>query len=98
MTGDAINARDAERIGLVNHVVAENELMPAAQAMARRFADGPALAISWTKMAVNKRLKADAQLILDNSLAWEYHCFNSEDLKEATAAFEQKRKPSFKGK
>jgi len=92
------NAREAQRIGLINRVVAEEELMPTALALARRLASGPTLAISWTKMAVNKLLKSQANLILDNSLSWEHHCFNSEDLKEATAAFEEKRKPRFKGK
>ena len=79
-------------------MVAEDKLMPAAMALAKRFASGPALAISWTKMAVNKLLKAQSNLILDSSFAWEGQCFYSEDFKEATAAFIEKRKPLFKGK
>jgi len=97
MTGDIIDAKEAERIGLVNKVVIDNELMPAAFALARRFASGPTLAISWTKMAVNKLLKAQSNLILDSSFAWEGQCFYSEDFKEATTAFVEKRKPLFKG-
>lgn len=98
MTGDTVSAREAERIGLVNQVVAEEELMPTALALAKRLASGPTLAISWTKMAVNKLLKREVNLILDDSLAWEYHCFHAEDFRESTAAFLEKRKPLFKGK
>ena len=98
MTGDMIDAREADRIGLVNHVVPEEELMPAAMALARRLASGPTMAISWTKMAVNKLIKREANLVLENSLAWEHHCFYTEDFKEATAAFVEKRKPVFKGR
>ena len=98
MTGDTVDAKEAERIGLINRVVTEQELMPAALALANRLASGPTLAISWTKMAVNKLLKREANLILDASFAWENHCFYSEDFREATAAFLEKRKPLFKGK
>ena len=98
MTGDTVDAKEAERIGLVNRVVTEQELMATALALAKRLASGPTLAISWTKMAVNQLLKREANLILDTSLAWENHCFHSEDFREATAAFLAKRKPLFKGK
>ena len=98
MTGNSLDANGAERIGLINKVVADDELMPAALALARRFASGPAMAISWTKMAVNKLLRAQSDLILDTSFAWEGQCFCSEDFKEATAAFMEKRKPAFKGR
>lgn len=98
MTGDMVDAKEADRIGLVNRVVPEEELMPTAMALARRLASGPTLAISWTKMAVNKLIKREANLVLENSAAWEHLCFNSEDFREATAAFVEKRKPVFKGR
>lgn len=98
MTGDTVDAKEAERIGLINHVVTEQEVMPTALLLAKRLASGPTLAISWTKMAVNKLLKREANLILDTSFAWENHCFYSEDFREGVAAFLEKRKPLFKGK
>lgn len=98
MTGDVIDAREAERIGLINRVVAEDSALPAATEFARRLADGPSLAINFTKMSVNKRLKQDANLILDNSLAWEEQTFYSQDHREAVNAFVEKRKPRFQGK
>jgi enoyl-CoA hydratase len=98
LTGDMIDAQEAERIGLVNKVVPAAELMPTAMSLARRLADGPALAIQWTKMAINKRIKQDVNLILDNSLAWEEHTFYSDDHREAAAAFVEKREPRFQGR
>lgn len=98
MTGDTVDAREAERIGLVNRVVEEQELLPTALNLARRLVSGPSLAISFTKMAMNKRLKQDVNLILDSSLAWEEQTFYTEDYKEATASFLEKRRPTFQGK
>jgi len=98
MTGDVVDAKEAERIGLINRVVSEEALLPNALELARRLANGPSLAISFTKMAVNKRLKQDVNLILDNSLAWEEQTFYTQDHKEAVTAFVEKRKPKFQGK
>ena len=98
MTGDVVNAQEAERLGLVNRVVPEQALMSTVMNLARRLANGPTLAINWTKMAVNKLIKEHVNLILDNSLAWEQHTFLSEDHREATTAFTEKREPRFKGR
>jgi len=56
MTGDIIDAHEAERIGLVNKVVPHDELMPAVMESAQRLAGGPALAIRGTKHTLNKRI------------------------------------------
>ena len=98
MTGDFIDAREAERIGLVNHVVPQDELMPAAQAMAERLANGATWAIRWTKAAVNKVIRERMNLILDSSLAYEAISSTTEDTREATQAFMEKRTPQFKGR
>ena len=98
LTGDWVDAQQAERMGLVNRVVPESELMTTAMDMARRLAKGAPLAIQLTKLAINKRIKQDLNLILDNSLGWEALTFFSQDHKEATAAFVEKREPRFQGK
>jgi enoyl-CoA hydratase len=98
MTGDIIDAQEAERWGLINKVVPETELIPTAMALAKRLADGPTLAIQWTKMAINKLIKERVNLILDTSLAWEEYTFLSEDHKEAVRAFTEKREPKFQRK
>jgi enoyl-CoA hydratase len=91
MTGDAISGVEAERIGLVNHVVAPEDLLAAASAMAGRLASGPQNAIRSTKASVNKILRDTANLVLDTSLAFEKECFFSKEHRDAIAAFGEKR-------
>jgi enoyl-CoA hydratase len=98
MTGDLIPAPEAERIGLINKVVPRDEVMESAMAMARRLADGPGMAIQWTKYSVNKALRAQVNLSLDTSLALEALTFASEDHKEAARSFVEKRPPRFTGR
>lgn len=98
MTGDLIGAEEAERIGLINRVVPPDKLDETVQQMATRLANGAIRAIRATKVSVNKLLKANANLILDASLALEGHCFNTEDHREAVRAFIEKRQPRFTGK
>ena len=98
MTGDLVSAQEAERIGLVNHVVPKEELMDRATAFATRLANGPSKAIRWTKVSVNKILRDTANLVLDTSLALEKHCFHTEDHQEAIRSFVEKREPKFTGK
>ncbi len=97
MTGDLLTAKDAHRIGLVNHVVAADELMPRALALADRLANGPTQAIRGTKVSVNKILRETVNLVLDTSLALEKLCFTTKDHKEAIDAFLEKREPKFTG-
>jgi enoyl-CoA hydratase len=55
LTGDLLNASEAERIGLVNRVVPSGQAYAAGLALAKRLAAGPTRAIRWTKLALNKR-------------------------------------------
>ena len=98
MTGDIIDAKEAERIGLVNRVVAAEDLMPEAMALARRLAHGPTRAIGWTKLSVNKVIKERVNLILEASLSLEGHSFNTYDHQEASKAFVEGREPQFQGR
>ncbi|MNQ92079.1 1,2-epoxyphenylacetyl-CoA isomerase [compost metagenome] len=96
-TGDSLTATEAERIGLINQVVANGEALAAATVMARRMADGPRLAIEASKASVNKILRDTVNLVLDTSLALEKENFFSADHKEAIKAFEEKRQPIYRG-
>ncbi|UVE16028.1 enoyl-CoA hydratase-related protein [Pseudomonas sp. LS44] len=96
-TGDAMTATEAERIGLINQVVANGEALATATAMARRMADGPRLAILASKASVNKIVRDTVNLVLDTSLALEKENFSSADHKEALKAFAEKRTPVFRG-
>jgi len=90
MTGDSLTAVDAERIGLVNHVVPAAQLVATAQAMAQRLAQGSRMAIRSTKAALNKHLRASVNLVLDTSLSLEKECFSDRFHKEAIEAFARK--------
>ena len=97
MTGDLVRAEEAERIGLVNHVVPADHLMEKAMAFATRMANGPRMAIRGTKVSVNKILRDTVNLVLDTSLSIEKHCFHTADHKEAIQSFVEKREPRFTG-
>ena len=98
MTGDALSANEAERIGLINHVVPDAGLDARVAAFAQKLANGAPQAIKYTKVSVNLGLKALAHTILDASMAYEMVTFATQDHREAVAAFLEKRKPNFTGR
>ena len=91
MTGDSLTAMEAERIGLVNRIVPADELLPQAQAFAKRLANGSRMAIRSTKASLNKHVREAVNLVLDTSLAMEKECFSSIFHKQALAAFVNRR-------
>jgi enoyl-CoA hydratase len=97
MTGDRLTGKDAERLGLVVKAVPAEALQPEARAIAQRLADGP-VAVRFTKMAVNKILRERVNLLFDTSLLLEAASMFSDDHREATAAFTEKRTPTFTGR
>jgi enoyl-CoA hydratase len=97
MTGDPLTANEAERIGLINHVVPDTELDARVASFANKLASGAPQAIKYTKVSVNLALKALAHTILDASMAYEMVTFATKDHREAVAAFLEKRKPNFTG-
>lgn len=96
-TGRQFDAREAERMGLVNRVVADDQLEATVQEMARTIADNAPLTVRAAKLVVGELLK-DAQ---DRDVAATERaveaCFKSNDYKEGQAAFAEKRKPRFTG-
>ena len=98
MTGDRLTGEEAERFGLVNFLVDDDELLPKALEVAQRLATGPTLAITASKVPLNRWIKSMAQQIMPLSLEMEGATFRSEDAAEAGRAFRQKRDPEFKGR
>jgi enoyl-CoA hydratase len=98
LTGDPLSAGEAERLGLVNRVVAPNRLETDALAFAQRLADGAPLAVRYTKMAVNKLVKDALNVAFDYSTALELTTFKTRDHAEALEALRAKRKPEFEGR
>lgn len=98
LTGDPIDAQEALRIGLVNKVVPAGELRSAAEAMARQILGKGQVAIRLALKAVNMTQETNLTDGLDLEASLFGVCCDSEDFKEGTAAFLEKRKPSFKNK
>ena len=98
LSGDQIDAQEALRIGLVNKVVPLSELLKTAEALALKIAGKGQVAIKLALQAVN----ATSELPLAAGQALEAdlfgRCCGSEDFKEGTNAFLEKRKPVFKNK
>ena len=95
MTGDRLPAEEAERLGLVNFTVDNEELMPKATEIAERLASGPARAISASKVPINKYIKMVSNLVLPLSLGLEGATMATADAREAAQAFREKREPKF---
>lgn len=91
MTGDAVDAKRAAKIGLINHAVPQDHLDETVEAFAQRLAKGATHAIRWTKVSVNIALKQLAHTILDTSLAYEALSNRSDEHARAVEAFMAKR-------
>jgi enoyl-CoA hydratase/carnithine racemase len=96
MTGDFIDAREAERIGLYNRVVGSGEEAVAeATALAGRLARGPSFGLEMSKESLDREWTMD----LDSALAWETQvqagCMLDPNFAESHAAFRDRREPRF---
>jgi enoyl-CoA hydratase/carnithine racemase len=98
LTGEIISAQEALRIGLVNEVVPQAELIARAEAIAAKIIANAPLAIQYVIEAVNKGMEMTLQegLFLEASLFGV--CCATEDKNEGTKAFLEKRAAQFKGK
>jgi len=97
-TGDFIEAKDAERVGLLNKLVPAADLEKETMAMASRIANGPPIAIRLAKMQLYKGLEMDLETAMQMAAACETITLTSEDHKEGVAAFRDKRPPQYKGR
>lgn len=98
MTGDRLDAAEAERLGLVNFVVPDDDLMDRALEIADRLAAGPGLAIAASKVPINNWLRTVSAQVLPLSLSMEGATMRSADATEAARAFQEKREPRFEGR
>jgi enoyl-CoA hydratase len=97
LTGNAVSAPDAARMGLINYSVPASELDAKVEKFARQLAEGASMAIQFTKAATNIPLKQAVESVLESSLALENVTMRSADVREGVQAFLERRKPQFKG-
>jgi enoyl-CoA hydratase len=98
LTGEMITADEAQRIGLVNHVYEPAELLPAAEAMAKKIIEKAPLAVKYCMEAIERGVEMPLEegLFLEATLFGL--CCATEDMREGTKAFLEKRAAQFKGK
>lgn len=98
LTGDLITSDTALRIGLVNHVVPEKDLIERAESIARKIVSNAPLAVRFALEAMNRSGEAK----LEDGLNMEKDLFallcSTADVREGVRAFREKRKPKFIGK
>lgn len=98
LTGEMITAEEAQRIGLVNRIYEPAELLPAAEAIARKIIGNAPLAVKYAMEAIERGVEMPQEegLFLEATL-FGLACA-TEDMREGTKAFLGKRQPQFKGK
>jgi len=94
---DKLDATEALRIGLVNRIEEPDALVGATRAMARPLADGPAIALRYIKRNLGLAERGSLDQVLDSEAYGMARCGRTQDVKEAAAAFRDKRPPVFKG-
>ncbi len=98
LTGNLISGKEASRIGLVNRVAPLSELMDEAKKLAETIISKGPIAVKLAMVAINQGL----EMSLQQGLQLEASLFGltcaTEDMKEGTSAFLEKRKPTFKGR
>ncbi len=95
---DIVKAAEALELGLVNKVVADDQVMEEARAWAAKLMARPAIALRFAKEAINCGVKTDFISGKNMELSRFVMAFSSEDQKEGMHAFAEKRKPVYKNK
>jgi len=97
-TGDMLDAEQALACGLVSQLVDDEDLLPAARALADRIAVNPPHAVRMTKRLMNEAQGQSLAAVLQMSAAFQAIAHTTRDHLEAATAFAEKRKPVFEGR
>jgi 2-(1,2-epoxy-1,2-dihydrophenyl)acetyl-CoA isomerase len=95
---DRVSAEEALRLGLTNWVCEPDQLAGKTREIARRLAQGPTVAYRYMKENLNRAMAGEVDDCLDLEATHHVHCGQTEDHREATKAFVEKREPVFKGR
>ena len=98
LSGEMIGAQEAHRIGLVNEIVAAADLITRAEAILKRIAANAPISVKLALEAVNKGLETSQSDAVLLEASYFGLCAATEDKKEGTTAFLEKRAPHFRGR
>ncbi|MBC8194502.1 MAG: enoyl-CoA hydratase [Acidimicrobiia bacterium] len=96
-TGRLVKADEALDMGLVHRVVAADEFTDHVAEFAARLAAGPPIAHAWTKRAIHRSLGVDMDAEFEFEIFAQVQCIQTEDHHEGVKAFQEKRRPEFRG-
>jgi len=97
-TSRRIPATEAHSLGIINHVVDDDDYESAVRNLASDIASGPPVAIGYIKEHINRAFDTDLGTYLDTEAEHLLRCAQTEDHREAVSAFMEKRAPIFHGK
>ncbi len=97
-TGRILEAEEAHKEGLIDELVEPGEALPAAMRYAKELARGPSVAIDLARRFIHKSLTSNLDEMLDYEAVAATMSAHTQDAKEGTAAFVEKRKPKFQGR
>ena len=98
LTGETIDAREAERIGMVNRIISHNDLLKSAKDLANKIAENPPLAVGKTKEMLYQAMAGQNMVEqMKREVELQNRLLKTADFREAATAFMEKRKPVFKG-
>jgi enoyl-CoA hydratase/carnithine racemase len=98
MLGEPVLADEALRIGLANRVCAPDDVLPTANALAKKLAAGPSFALGMTKEMLNREPQLTLEAALEAEAQAQQICMATRDFREAYEAFVGKREPKFEGR
>ncbi len=97
-TGDPVEAEEALRIGMINKVVPNDQLMDEALGFAKRMAKAPTRSVGMIKRLLNRSFDSDLQTQLELEAAFQGLATSTSDMMEGVISFFEKRDPNFQGK
>ena len=97
LLAEVLSAEEADKMGLINHVVRHEELDEKVTELAQKAASGPPRALAMSKAMLNKSFASSLQDALDQEGTSQTFNFTTKDVSEAMKAFQEKRPPRFNG-